>query len=389
MKILIFITQFYRLGGAERLAVELAEELNKRNIHAGILSMYSEGLPGVVEAKQELLQRGIPNVYFLNMKINPSLFSMIPAILKLRHLIRKEQYDIVETSMLSPSVLTCWANLGLKTIHVGGIHYAFRREHENMWQHKFWRFSVQCNRQMRFYGISDYVAGHWTTYSSTPSEHTCRIYNGISDSYFDVIPERVQVRRELGIKADGKIAIYVGRLAKYKGIDTLLESLGPVLGKENIYLLYAGEIDRNVNGTTEIIQSMKKKITEKGWSQRVLFLGYRHDIPRLMAASDVSVHPTQVEGFGLVLVEAMACGIPVVTSNVQGIPEVLEGTNSIMVQPDDPKALCEAVLKTLHRKPGKKTQAIEKGLKRAEGFRMKRRVDNILELFERCLTRDF
>ncbi len=65
MKVLIFMTQFYQLSGAERLAVELTEELNKRCIHADILSMYTEDLPDVAEAKQDLLNRGIPNVGFL------------------------------------------------------------------------------------------------------------------------------------------------------------------------------------------------------------------------------------------------------------------------------------------------------------------------------------
>ncbi len=109
MKVLIFMTQFYQLSGAERLAVELAEELNKRGIHADILSMYTENLPGVAEAKQDLLNRGIPNVHFLSMKIHPSIVSLLPAILRLRRLIREEGYDIIETSMVSPTVLAAWA----------------------------------------------------------------------------------------------------------------------------------------------------------------------------------------------------------------------------------------------------------------------------------------
>lgn len=71
MKILIFMTQFYQLGGAERLAVELAQQLNNPGIHADILSLYTEDLPNVAEAKEALLRAGIPNVHFLGMRIHP------------------------------------------------------------------------------------------------------------------------------------------------------------------------------------------------------------------------------------------------------------------------------------------------------------------------------
>src|SRR5664280_305243 len=93
MKVLIFMTQFYQLGGAERLAVELAEQLNQRGIHADILSMYTEDLPYVADAKEALLHEGIPNVHFLGMRIHPPIASLVPAILKLRRLILEQGYD--------------------------------------------------------------------------------------------------------------------------------------------------------------------------------------------------------------------------------------------------------------------------------------------------------
>ncbi len=87
MKVLIFMTQFYQLNGAERLAVELAEQLNKRGIRTDILSMYTEALPGVVDAKNALLRNGIPAVHFLGLRIHPPIASMVAAIWRLRRLI--------------------------------------------------------------------------------------------------------------------------------------------------------------------------------------------------------------------------------------------------------------------------------------------------------------
>ena len=87
MKVLVFMSQFYQIDGSERLAVDLAIKLNKNGIRADILSMYSEELNGVKEAKEELLQKGVPSVLFLDMKIKPTFISAIPSIIRLWKLI--------------------------------------------------------------------------------------------------------------------------------------------------------------------------------------------------------------------------------------------------------------------------------------------------------------
>lgn len=383
------MTQFYQLSGAERLAVEQAEELNKRGIRADILSMYTEDLPGVAEAKEELLQKGIPGVYFLGLRIHPSITSMVSAIKKLRRLIREYEYDIVETSMVSPTVIASWAVRGMPARHVAGLHQVFRRDRENSKQHKFWRFSIRCNRRIRYYAISDYAAYHWIRYSLASPQHTRRIYNAIPDDCFDTSSDRREVRRELGIPEVGRLVIYVGRLAAYKGIDTLLDALGPILEQNRLFLLYVGLPDLYVNGTSKMLQRMEQRIAEENWGYRVRFLGYRKDVPRLMASSDLLVHPTRIEGFGLVLAEALAAGLPVVASNVEGIPEVLAGTDSVMVPPDDPEALRGAVLKTLNRTHDEAAEAIEKGRIRAQDFRITNRTDAMINLFEEVLSGRF
>ena len=389
MRVLIFMTQFYQLGGAERLAVELAEKLNERGIHADILSMYTEDLPGVAAAKEALLHKGIPAVHFLGMRIHPSIANMVPAVLKLRCLILEQGYDVVETSLDSPTMIASLATWGTRVRHVAGLHQVFSADCDNSKKHMFLRLSVRLNRHIRYYAISDYVVDHWIRYSQTSARHTRRIYNAISDDFFAAIPDRRGVCGELGLPEDRRIAIYVGRLAAYKGMDTLLDALGPVLKQQNLFLLYVGHPDLFVNGTREMLQQMEQQIAEKNWGDRVKFLSFRNDIPRLMASADVLVHPTRNEGFGLVLAEAMAAGLPVVASNVEGIPEVLEGTNSLMVAQDDPVALSVAVLKTLNRTSDEVAGAIEKGRHRVKSFRTDVRTDAMINLFEDVLSDRF
>lgn len=389
MKVLVFTTQFHKLNGAERLAVELAQGLNERGVHADVLGMYGEDMPGAAEAKRGLLQRGIPNVHLLGMRPHPPLASMVPAILKLRRLLRKEKYDMVETSMMSPTVLASWASLGLRTRHVAGLHDVFRKDRQNGARHKIWRFSVRRNRKIRFYAISDYVARHWISYSKTPASRTRTVYNAIPDDCFEAAPERDSVRRELGMPPEGRIALFVGRLLKRKGIDTILEALEPILETENLYLLYVGDRDAPENFFPDdkgLLDRLTERVEKQDLSERVRFLGRRSDVPRLMASSDLLVHPARIEGFGLVLAEALAAGLPVAASDVEGIPEVLKGTRSLMTPPDDPEAFRAAVLEALRRPDEEVERCVARGRARAEDFRIQKRVRNMIELFENVLS---
>ena len=392
MKILIFMSQFFQLGGAERLQVELALELNKRGIHTDILSMYTESLPGILDVKNNLLGRGIPDIHFLDMEIHSPLTSLFPAILKLRRLIQKNKYDIVETSSISPAVIATWATLTGRTRHVSGLHQVFRRDRENSWRHTFWRFSVRCNRHIRYYAISSYVNKAWVRYSNIAERYTRIIHNSIPDDSFNVMQYRAArqgVRRELEIPYSERIVLYVGRLAKYKGCDVLLDAVSKIMQQNNLYLLFVGMLDPAVGGSEEMLYKMKKRIKNEKLGDRVKFLGYRKDIPWLMASADVLAHPTEMEGFGLTLVEALAAGLPVVASNVEGIPEVLSGSESIMIAPNDTQALQAAIIKTLNRTPEETIRVLKKGRTRAECFREGKRVDVFINLFDDVLSGRF
>jgi len=172
-----------------------------------------------------------------------------------------------------------------------------------------------------------------------------------------------------------------------------LEAVGPILEKYDAYLLCVGNDSEAPEGffSDEIglLERLHSTLSEEVWGRRVRFLGIRKDVPRLMAACDALVHPARIEGFGLVLAEALAAGLPVIASNVQGIPEVLSGTESLMVPPDDPISLRVAVLKTLNRSQVESDQAIEKGRKRAESFRTSERTKQMIKLFEDALSNKF
>lgn len=387
MKILMLMDVFHTLNGAERLSVQLAEGLNRRpGYRADIASMYTADMGGHREAMAQLRERGIQTFHFLGLKVHPDPISFIAAILRLRRILKEGDYDVVETYTVTPAIAASWATRGLRTRLVGGLHHAYERPEHNALRHKVWRFSVRSNRRVRFYAISEFVRRCWADYSATEPAFTRTVFNAIPDEFFHAAPARDNVRSEFEIPAESRIALFVGSIVSYKGIDVALEALGPILEDANLFLIFVGAWTKpsggDFAGEEGYFQSLKDRIEAMGWGARIRFAGRRHDVPRLMASSDVLIHPARVEGFGLILAEAMAAGLPVVATNVQGIPEVLDGTAALMTPPDAPDAFRAAVLETLDRDAREKARCIALGRERAELYRMERRIDGMITLFE-------
>jgi hypothetical protein len=135
--------------------------------------------------------------------------------------------------------------------------------------------------------------------------------------------------------------LFVGRLDPRKGIDTLLDAVPSVFGSCDIHVDIAGPPDGES-------PENKFRTLHAGapWLDRVRFHGAVDDDTkwRLVASADIAVIPSRYESFGLVAVEAMMFGKPVISTRVGGIPEVVEdGVTGIPVPPGDAQALAEAM----------------------------------------------
>lgn len=387
MKILVFTTQLHLLGGAEKLAVELVEGLNSQpGIQADLLVMGPEYVPGTAETKQRLLSNGVQSVRFLGRPHGTRGHEMFRFILELRHILKKNDYDVVETSMIGPIVLTCWAGLGLRTKLVSGIHEIYRRVYQKSLSYKFLRFSVKINRKVQFYAISEQAKQSWIDYAQVEPERVRVIYNSISAEHFKSSQPRLETVGFPKIDDNDYKVLFVGRLCKRKGLDTLINALGPILGGERLHLFIVGGKnfgpDPFYPDDKDLLEQLTKQIDNNAWKDRIHFLGIRNDIPKIMTFMDVLVHPVRDEGFGLVLAEALAAGLPIVATNVGGIPEVLSNTDSILVPPDNPLAVREALLDILHRTPEESKRCCSRARQRAELFRPERRIKDMLALFQ-------
>ena len=105
------------------------------------------------------------------------------------------------------------------------------------------------------------------------------------------------------------------------------------------------------------------------------------DIISLYSEADVFVYPSLYEGFGLPVLEAMACGCPVITSNVSSLPEVA-GDAAILVDPQDPNAIARAII-TVLKDDKLKRELSERGVEQAKKFSWEKTAQDFLEVFDR------
>ncbi|GJE60639.1 glycosyltransferase [Methylobacterium trifolii] len=168
--------------------------------------------------------------------------------------------------------------------------------------------------------------------------------NGLSID-LDLRP-RAAIRRDLGLPDVPMVGVF-SRLAAWKGQHVVLRALADLPG---IHAVVAGDA---LFGEGAYADGLRALAAELGVSGRVHFLGQRSDVPRLMQAMDVVIHPSvHPEPFGRTLVEAMLAGVPVVATDTGAAAEILDGGRfGTLVPPDRPDALADAVADILaHRR---------------------------------------
>ena len=159
--------------------------------------------------------------------------------------------------------------------------------------------------------------------SGIPSEKVKMVYLGVNANHFkDVQDAREEVEKEFGIPPGSALIGIFGRLIELKGHEVLLNAM-TALGTEKVHALIVGGTQLNETAGPKYLERLRKKARVLGISERVHFTGFRTDITKLMSACDIVCNASQWETFGLVLVEAMMCGKPVVASDVSGPREIV------------------------------------------------------------------
>lgn len=150
--------------------------------------------------------------------------------------------------------------------------------------------------------------------------------------------QRREMRRRLGIADETPVAVTVGRLDRTKGVDLQVDAWDEVArAVPEALLLVAGDgPDR---------PALEQRVAARGRQRSIRFLGWRADVEQLLWAADFGVISSRDEGLPLAVLEAMATGLPVVGTDVGGIPDVIRhDVNGILVPPEDASALAHGVI---------------------------------------------
>jgi glycosyltransferase involved in cell wall biosynthesis len=177
--------------------------------------------------------------------------------------------------------------------------------------------------------------------------------NKISDSPVHIIPNGIDLARyenlsrnmsriKLGIANNEKIIVFVGRIRPVKGVPYLIEAMSLIRRKnKSCRLMLVGY------GDEENINALIKKYD---LTDCVSFVGKvsNEDVPGYLIASDVFVLPSLYEGFGIVILEAMAAGLPVISTNVGGPPDIIkDGVNGYLVGTKNSEQIADSVIRLL------------------------------------------
>jgi glycosyltransferase involved in cell wall biosynthesis len=175
-----------------------------------------------------------------------------------------------------------------------------------------------------------------------PSNRVTRIASGVdTDKFADRDAARAELLRHFDIYQNQPIIGAAGQLIERKGHDVLLEALPTVIARHRALKLIL--FGRGPWADALKAQARRLKITD-----HVIFAGFVPQLERFLAGFDLFVHPSRREGLGVVVLEALAAGVPVIAGRAGGLVDsIADGQNGLLVPPGDPGSLTSAMLRLL------------------------------------------
>jgi D-inositol-3-phosphate glycosyltransferase len=181
-----------------------------------------------------------------------------------------------------------------------------------------------------------------------PSEKLVVIPPGVDVSHFYPIPAD-EAKMYVGLKSDDRMVLFVGRIEPLKGVDTLIQAMSCLQLKESqrVHLaIIGGDPSASPREMSGEMARLQKLCDDLSVGQTVVFLGKRDQdrLPYYYSAAELLVMPSHYESFGMVALEAMACGTPVIASEVGGLAYLVrDGETGFTIPDQEPEALCEKI----------------------------------------------
>lgn len=190
--------------------------------------------------------------------------------------------------------------------------------------------------------------------------------------------DKDRVRRELGLNGHFPVVACAGELRPEKRHVDIVHAMRPLLAEFPSAVLVLVGRDRGLTDVREVAE-------KTGVAARVIFAGEREDVPAIVANADVYAFPSSIEPFGMGPVEAMAAGVPVVTTDVGGLAEIVsDGVDGLHVPPLSPDAIARAVVR-ICRDPGLRERLVAAGRVRARHFDARGAMERLVAHFRAAI----
>jgi glycosyltransferase involved in cell wall biosynthesis len=202
------------------------------------------------------------------------------------------------------------------------------------------------------------------------------IYHGISYNNQEKLSiiQKQDIRKFLGLPKEKFIILYVGKMNKYKNILTLINSIPLIISSYNNILFI-------LIGSGDLLEEVKQKIIKFNITSYVILIPFSNNLSKYYMIADAFILPSKNEMFGIVLLEAMSHGLPVIASNGGACPEII-GDAGLLFNPDNCKELADTILLLLNDDNLKVTLKSQ-SLKRAKLFSWDITVNQYLEVYMR------
>lgn len=321
MKILQFITNLTS-GGAEKLVYDTSLKLKEKGHEVDILVLFNKNNFYI----EDLEKLGI-NVTSLSYNSRFSIFNII----KIFKILKAKDYDVVHTHLFPTLYFSGIASIFFKKIKFIYTEHSTNNKRRNKIFFKIIE-KIIYSRFDKIICISKDVENSLRKHIGNKNNRIIQIDNGVDIKKYSNAKYILRESIHPEIKESDILIIMIGRFTKSKNQNILIKAM-EVLPKEYKLVLV---------GEGALISESKKVVSELNLEKRVFFLGERKDIPNLLKTSNISVLSSHWEGFGLVVIESLAVGTPVLVSNIYTLRNIVKDKDFIF-ECNDKNELAEKI----------------------------------------------
>ncbi|MGI2327047.1 N-acetyl-alpha-D-glucosaminyl L-malate synthase BshA [Planococcus sp. YIM B11945] len=322
-KMKIGITCYPTVGGSGVIATELGKMLAEKGHEVHFIT----------SSTPFRLNRIYPNVFSHQVDVNSySVFQYAPYDIalatKIAEVIKNEKLDLMHVHYAIPHAVCAILGRDMAGSNIGIVTTLHGTDITVLGSDSSLREAIR-------YGIekSDVVTAvsdslkQQTHELIAPDKEIQTVYNFVDEREYTV-KDASRLKKEFGISEDDKVVIHVSNFRKVKRVADVVDTFYRIQQELAAKLLLIGDGPE--------MNSVIQKVRELGIEDNVLFLGKRDNLSELYNMSDLKLLLSEKEAFGLVLLEAMACGVPCIGANIGGMPEIIEpGKNGFLVELGD------------------------------------------------------